>query len=165
MKDRFLGIVGIGKERKEQQMKGDFFKCGAIGWCMEIFWTGMHAIGKKDWKMTGKSSLWMFPIYGMAACIGPVSRKLGEVPVFVRGSIYMLGIFAAEYSSPFHTRLQTFPPHDKDAVSHFFTAPPPGGSCGAKSSRCHNRCLPASLLPSRCRWTGTPERKPRIPPG
>ena len=65
---------------------------------MEIFWTGMHAIGKKDWKMTGKSSLWMFPIYGMAACIGPVSRKLGEVPVFVRGSIYMLGIFAAEYS-------------------------------------------------------------------
>ena len=99
MKDRFLGIVGIGKERKDQQMKGDFFKCGAIGWCMEIFWTGMHAIGKKDWKMTGKSSLWMFPIYGMAACIGPVSRKLGEVPVFVRGSIYMLGIFAAEYSS------------------------------------------------------------------
>ena len=55
-------------------MKGDFFKCGAIGWCMEVFWTGMHAIGKKDWKMTGKSSLWMFPIYGMAACIGPVSR-------------------------------------------------------------------------------------------
>lgn len=80
-------------------MKGDFVKCGAIGWCMEIFWTGIHAVGRKDWKMTGKSSLWMFPIYGMAACIGPISKGLEKLPVLVRGSIYMLGIFAAEYSS------------------------------------------------------------------
>ena len=53
-------------------MKGDFLKCGVLGWGMEIFWTGLHALGSENWKLTGYSSLWMFPIYGMAACIGPV---------------------------------------------------------------------------------------------
>lgn len=80
-------------------MKNNFLKCGAAGWCMEIMWTGFQAVRRKEWKMTGNSSLWMFPIYGMAACIGPVSRNLGKVPVFIRGSLYMTGIFAAEYST------------------------------------------------------------------
>ena len=76
-------------------MKGDFLKCGVIGWCMEIIWTGFHAICRQEWKMTGQSSLWMFPIYGCAACIGPVSRGLKKVPVFFRGSLYMLGTFCS----------------------------------------------------------------------
>ena len=42
-------------------MKGDFLRCGAAGWCLEIFWTGLHAVGRKEWKMMGQSSLWMFP--------------------------------------------------------------------------------------------------------
>lgn len=80
-------------------MKGDFLKCGAAGWCLEILWTGMHAVGRKEWKMTGQSSLWMFPIYGMAALIGPLSKELSGVPVWVRGSLYMTGIFAAEFGT------------------------------------------------------------------
>lgn len=64
----------------EEDMKGDFLRCGATGWCLEIFWTGLHAIGRKEWKMMGQSSLWMFPIYGMAACIGPISRYLKKIP-------------------------------------------------------------------------------------
>ena len=76
-----------------------FLICGAAGWCMEILWTGLHAFGKKDYCLIGQSSLWMFPIYGMAACIGPLSRCLKNCPVFVRGSIYMAGIFAAELGS------------------------------------------------------------------
>ena len=59
------------------------------------FSTGLHALGNREWKMTGHSSLLMFPIYGMAACIGPVSRRLKKVPTLIRGSLYMLGIFAA----------------------------------------------------------------------
>lgn len=66
---------------------------------MEIFWTGIHAAGRKEWKMIGQSSLLMFPIYGMAACIGPVSRGLTKVPVLVRGALYMTGIFAAEFGT------------------------------------------------------------------
>ena len=23
-------------------MKGDFLRCGATGWCLEIFWTGLR---------------------------------------------------------------------------------------------------------------------------
>ena len=77
-------------------MKSDFLKCGAVGWCLEILWTGIHAAGRGEWKLMGQSSLLMFPIYGMAACIGPVSRGLKRVPVVLRGSLYMTGIFAAE---------------------------------------------------------------------
>ena len=77
-------------------MKSNFFKCGATGWCLEILWTGIHAAGRGEWKLMGQSSLLMFPIYGMAACIGPISRGLKKVPVLVRGSLYMTGIFAAE---------------------------------------------------------------------
>lgn len=80
-------------------MKGDFLKCGVLGWGMEIFWTGLHALGSENWKLTGYSSLWMFPIYGMAACIGPVSKKIQDLPLVLRGSIYMTGIFTVEYLS------------------------------------------------------------------
>lgn len=80
-------------------MKNDFIKCGALGWCIEVFWTGLRALGNREWTMTGYSSLLMFPIYGMAACIGPVSRHLKGVPTLVRGSLYMLGIFAAEFGT------------------------------------------------------------------
>lgn len=80
-------------------MKNNFFKCGAAGWCMEILWTGLHAVGRKEWKMTGTSSLWMFPIYGMAACIGPISRSIRKLPAVIRGSFYMTGIFVTEFGT------------------------------------------------------------------
>lgn len=88
-------------KKKEEQlvMKSDFIKCGAAGWCLEILWTGLHALGNREWKMMGQSSLWMFPIYGMAACIGPLSRHLKKIPIIFRGGIYMTGIFAAEFGT------------------------------------------------------------------
>lgn len=76
-----------------------FLICGGIGWCMEIFWTGLHSLGQKEATLTGRSSLWMFPIYGMAAVIGPVSRKIRHTPLVFRGCIYTLGIFFAEFCS------------------------------------------------------------------
>lgn len=80
-------------------MKGDFIKCGAAGWCMEILWTGLHAVRKKEWKMKGQSSLWMFPIYGLASCIRPAAKSLQRFPSVVRGILYMTGIFAVEFTS------------------------------------------------------------------
>lgn len=80
-------------------MKEQFFLCGSVGWCMEILWTGCHALFQKDFTLKGQSSIWMFPIYGCAALIGPVSKKLTSLPAIFRGSIYTAGIFAAEYST------------------------------------------------------------------
>ena len=74
-----------------------FFRCGLYGWAMEILWTGLHSILQKDPTLTGRSSLWMFPIYGTAALIGPVYRHISSLPVIARGTIYMCGIFAVEY--------------------------------------------------------------------
>ena len=77
----------------------DFFICGLTGWCMEIVFTSTGSIWKRDKRLMGQTSLWMFPIYGMASIIGPVSHLLGKCPVLLRGAIYSVGIFTGEYVS------------------------------------------------------------------
>lgn len=57
-------------------MRGrNFLICGLTGWCMEILFTSAGSLAKHDGRLIGQTSLWMFPIYGMAACIGPVYAK------------------------------------------------------------------------------------------
>lgn len=41
----------------------------------------------------------MFPIYGMACVIEPVSKKLKNIPMVGRAAIYAGGIFTAEYGT------------------------------------------------------------------
>ena len=77
----------------------NFLICGLTGWCMEIIFTSIGAFQKKDWRLIGQTSLWMFPIYGLAAFIRPVYRLIKNLPALVRGSIYSVGIFACEYAS------------------------------------------------------------------
>lgn len=78
-------------------MKYPFFLCGTIGLCMEVCWTGLHSILQSDFRCMGQSSILMFPIYGMASVIGPISHKLSNVPRAVRGLIYTAGIFTTEF--------------------------------------------------------------------
>lgn len=75
----------------------NFIKCGLMGWCLEVFWTGLHAPFKKDKKLTGTTSLLMFPIYGMAGFISPVKKKLCNKNFITRGLIYTGMIFSTEY--------------------------------------------------------------------
>ncbi len=77
----------------------DFCICGLTGWCMEIVFTSAGSLLKHDKRLIGQTSLWMFPIYGMAAVIAPVFKLLREKPILLRGSIYALGIFSFEYLS------------------------------------------------------------------
>jgi len=77
----------------------DFLLCGFTGWCMEIIFTAMGAIRHGDRKLMAQTSLWMFPIYGMAAVIKPISSHMKKVPALVRGIIYSIGIFTGEYVS------------------------------------------------------------------
>ena len=62
--------------------KKDFFLCGFTGWCLEILWTGLHSLVTGHFTMMGKTSLLMFPIYGLAALIRPAYYKLRD---FFRG--------------------------------------------------------------------------------
>ncbi|MCM1193422.1 MAG: putative ABC transporter permease [Butyrivibrio sp.] len=75
----------------------NFLKCGLIGWCMEILFTALGSLRSRDFTLKGVTSVWMFPIYGCAAVIAPLSRLLQNRPVWFRGLTYMSIIFSAEY--------------------------------------------------------------------
>lgn len=80
-------------------MAKNFIKCGIIGWCMEITFTALGALRRREPSLMGQTSLFMFPIYGAAALFKPLFAFLKNCPVFVRGTIYALSIFGAEYTS------------------------------------------------------------------
>lgn len=78
----------------------NFLICGLCGWCMECLWTGLDSICKhKDKTLSCHTSVWMFPIYGMAACLTPVCKKLKAHNALFRGGVYAIIIYAAEYTS------------------------------------------------------------------
>lgn len=77
----------------------NFMKCGTIGWCMEILFTAMGSLRRRDRKLTGVTSLWMFPIYGCAAFLKPIAGLLKRLPVWIRGLSYMSLIFSGEFLS------------------------------------------------------------------
>lgn len=64
---------------------------------MEIMWTGLWSVINGDFRMTSTTSIIMFPIYGMAVFLKPLYGIIRELPTFIRGGIYVLCIFAAEY--------------------------------------------------------------------
>lgn len=76
---------------------------------MEVIFTSVESIMAQDWRLMGRTSLLMFPIYGMGALLAPIGRGvdrfLGEVDIrpadrYLRhGMIYMVLIFTAEYLS------------------------------------------------------------------
>lgn len=75
----------------------NFLKCGLAGWCLEILFTAVGALRRRDMTLKGNTSLWMFPIYGCAAVFAPISRLLRKKSVWFRGFTYMSIIFSTEY--------------------------------------------------------------------
>lgn len=75
----------------------NFLKCGLTGWCLEILFTAVGALRRRDMTLKGNTSLWMFPIYGCAAVFAPISRLLRKKSVWFRGLTYMSIIFSTEY--------------------------------------------------------------------
>jgi uncharacterized membrane protein len=74
-----------------------FIVFGSLGWILEIAWTGFHSLVKKDYRMIGATSIWMFFIYGLAAFLEPICLALNRYPVLVRGGCYALCFFGVEY--------------------------------------------------------------------
>lgn len=118
----FQGI----KSRVEPWFSGfwsSFCRCGIAGWCMEVMFTSVDSIMAGDWRLMGRTSLLMFPIYGMGALLLPINclidqwiagipgqergRKSpireglrSQAAILVRhGLIDMVLIFTAEYIS------------------------------------------------------------------
>ena len=80
-------------------MKNKFILCGLTGWCLEVFWTGLNSFRRRQMKLEGRSSIWMFPIYGMAAFLAPVSRWIHSKNIWLRGFIYTGAIFLTEFAA------------------------------------------------------------------
>ena len=70
---------------------------GLLGWCLEIFWTGLGSFWSGNINLSGRTSLWMFPIYGLGILLEPLYEHLKEKSPIVRGIIYTLVIFSIEY--------------------------------------------------------------------
>lgn len=66
---------------------------------MEILFTALDSYRKRELKLMGQTSLWMFPIYGMAAFLKPVCSMVRKFPTWIRALFYSMFIFLGEYVS------------------------------------------------------------------
>ena len=77
------------------------------GWCLEVVFTSMESILIHDWRLMGRTSLLMFPIYGCGALLAPIGsfadRWIGDGPlsradrIIRHGLLYMVLIFIVLY--------------------------------------------------------------------
>lgn len=80
---------------------------GLLGWCGEVVWTAivdnLEALGRGrpvDRRLTGKTYLWMFPIYGSGGVLFERAHAvIWAWPWAFRGLIYMAACFLIEYGS------------------------------------------------------------------
>ena len=79
-------------------MENKFIKCGFIGWGIELLATSLS-----NYRNNGDKRM-MGSIYGMAAALQPFGRLLCRRNVLVRGSVYMMLIFATEYATGWFLR-------------------------------------------------------------
>lgn len=77
----------------------DFVKCGVIGWCMEIVFTAIGSLRRREMQLVGQTSLYMFPIYGCAAFFKPVFFLVKRFSFPLRAFLYAGSIFTAEFLS------------------------------------------------------------------
>lgn len=75
----------------------NFIHCGLMGWFLEIIFTAFHAFRKRDLRLTGNTSVWMFPIYGLMAFFSPVCRLVKNRSLWFRGLVYTTLIFTGEF--------------------------------------------------------------------
>ena len=110
IKNRFTGILfGMRLWNHIRKIMENFLKCGIAGWCLEVIFTSTESIVKGDWRLMGRTSLLMFPIYGLGAFLAPIGkgvdrwisdRRLTPVDQAVRhGMLYMVLIFLVEHAT------------------------------------------------------------------
>lgn len=83
----------------KNQFINNYIKCGLFGWCLECGWTGLLSFFSKDKSLSCKTSIWMLPIYGLAAFLLPICNKIKDKNTVFRGSIYTMCIYLVEYTA------------------------------------------------------------------
>ena len=78
-----------------------FVALACIGITTEIFFTAITQVinfwPQADWSLTGKTYVWMFPIYGIAGIAFPfILPYLQKIPFVFRMCIYAIGILIVE---------------------------------------------------------------------
>ena len=85
-----MSILWFMKTLNLKQFLINFCRCGIAGWCLEVMFTSVDSIMAGDWRLMGRTSLIMFPIYGMGALLGPISSMmdswLSDLPGFEEAS-------------------------------------------------------------------------------
>jgi uncharacterized membrane protein len=78
-----------------------FVLYGLGGWCGEVVWTALTgSLAQRDWRLTGHTYLWMFPIYGLIAPLyEPVHDAIRTYPWFLRAVVWSLGFTTIELAS------------------------------------------------------------------
>jgi len=89
-----------------------FVVYGALGCLMEVLWTGLDALRKRDFSLRCTTSLWMFFIYGMVMMLEPLFRVAAAWPFFVRGALYAACIMTGEMAAGLLLRKATVCPWD-----------------------------------------------------
>lgn len=74
-----------------------FIIYGLIGWLLEIIWTGLGSLLTGDARLTAKTYLWMFPIYGLLILFEPLHEVIRYRTFWIRGTVWMVLFFALEY--------------------------------------------------------------------
>ena len=78
-----------------------FVLYGLAGFLIEVLWTGFWSLLSGNLALTSTTYLWMFFIYGLAVFLEPIHNKIRREHFFIRGFIYVLFIYAIEFSSGF----------------------------------------------------------------
>jgi uncharacterized membrane protein len=78
-----------------------FVLYGLGGWCGEVLYTAVgERLVRGDWRLTGTTYLWMFPIYGLIAPLfEPVHNATRQWPRAARAVVWSLGFTAVEWIS------------------------------------------------------------------
>lgn len=99
-------------------MMKKFFYCGLMGWCIEILFTSFSSFRRRDLRLKGETSIWMFPIYGMGALLLPLFHLLKNKTVWLRGSVYMICIFIIEFTTGCFLKRHKLCPWDYSRARH-----------------------------------------------
>jgi uncharacterized membrane protein len=90
------------RERRSLSSGRRFAAYGLLGWCAEVVFTGVHDyLRDRDPRLPSRTSLWMFPIYGMLQPLfEPAHEAMRDrVPPAGRAAVYGVGFLAVEYLS------------------------------------------------------------------